>query len=430
MASAINKRELYSYGILATPLAFAGIPLYIHAPDFYATEYGVSLASLGVILLSLRFLDAIQDPIIGYLSDKYSKYRPKFMLISLILMAISFTLLFKPLTGNYLLWFAVFVLLATTAFSILTINLNTLGGLWSKDKNQKTTIAGYRETFGLIGLVLAVTLPSIFQNHLPKEQAFSYVSFFLFVIIAFAAFIFSKWQKGHLRINERKSNQDLSFKKIKNVSGDTKKFFVIYGISILASSIPAVLVLFFIRDRLDLENYAGLFLLAYFLSGAIGITIWNYVSRQIGKHKSWGFAMLLAIASFIWAYFLSEGDFWPYLAICIISGIAFGAELVLPSSILADHIHKSKNEEIAAIYFGFLAFLAKLALALASALTLPYLQSQGFVAQNNNSQGALHALSISYAAIPCFIKLISIYLLWRIINEKNINLINRSSNHA
>nr|MCH9704551.1 MFS transporter [Pseudomonadota bacterium] len=59
--SPMGKKELVAYGMLAMPLAFAGIPLYLHAPDFYATEFGISLASLGFVLLALRCIDAIQD---------------------------------------------------------------------------------------------------------------------------------------------------------------------------------------------------------------------------------------------------------------------------------------------------------------------------------------------------------------------------------
>jgi Na+/melibiose symporter-like transporter len=206
-------------------------------------------------------------------------------------------------------------------------------------------------------------------------------------------------------------------------------FFAVYGISMLASTIPAVLVLFFIRELLKLESYTGLFLLTYFLSAVIGIAIWNYVSQKIGKYKSWAVAMILAIISFFWTYFLGDGDFWPYLVICFVSGIAFGAELVLPASILADNIHDSEQEETAAMYFGILAFLAKFALAVTAATTFSYLESRGFVVGKSNSENALSALSLSYAAIPCLLKITAIYLLWRIINEKNSNF-NRISNYA
>lgn len=417
MKERLSKKDLLIYGMQAMPLAFAGIPLYIHAPDFYATEFGLSLASLGLILLALRFLDAVQDPLIGYFSDRCAQHRPKIMFAGSVGLAVSFALLFKPLVDNYAMWFALFVLLATTAFSALTINLNTLGGLWSRDKNQKTTIAGYRESFGLLGLMCAVTLPSVLQNNMPKEEAFFFVSFFLLFIIILTGLFFVRWQKNHRHLNERNRANTRSWRQIKKISGETKKFFLVYGVSMLGSSIPAILVLFFIRDRLALENYTGLFLLFYFLSGAAGIPMWNHLSRTIGKHKTWLMAMLLATVSFVWAYFLGAGDFWFYLIICAMSGAAFGAELVLPASILADYIHETNNEETAAMHFGVLAFLAKGALALSAAATFPYLEGVGFVAGQSNDENALQALSLSYAALPCLIKLSAIYLLWRITNK-------------
>ena len=67
--------DLALYGILALPLAFAGLPVYLHAPDFYATSYGLSLAALGSVLLGLRVVDAVQDPLIGTFSDAFAHRR-------------------------------------------------------------------------------------------------------------------------------------------------------------------------------------------------------------------------------------------------------------------------------------------------------------------------------------------------------------------
>ena len=198
----------------------------------------------------------------------------------------------------------------------------------------------------------------------------------------------------------------------------------------LLGGFPQQKVLFFIRDKLNLENYTGLFLLAYFLSGAIGIPVWQHLSCKLGKYRTWLTAMSLAVVSFICAYFLSIGDFWQYLIICIMSGVAFGAELVLPTSILADHIHDNKKEDQASFQYGVLAFLAKLSLALAVAISFLFLDISEFTPDTQNTDSSLKALSLSYAAIPCFIKLISIYLLWRLINDKATNNINRSSNYA
>lgn len=66
----IPAKALLTYGALAFPLSFAGLPIYLHAPDFYAVTLAQPLASLGLVLLALRLIDAFQDPLIGSLSDR------------------------------------------------------------------------------------------------------------------------------------------------------------------------------------------------------------------------------------------------------------------------------------------------------------------------------------------------------------------------
>ncbi|MFT7432564.1 MAG: GPH family glycoside/pentoside/hexuronide:cation symporter [Alphaproteobacteria bacterium] len=423
-------KDLLSYGALAIPLAFASMPIYIHAPDYYATDHGVSLTAIGLLLMFLRFFDAIQDPFIGYMSDKNPHLRPKIMLIASLLLVISFAMLFNPPLSAPLVWFGVFVLLTTTSFSILTINLNSLGGIWSKDKLTKTTIVSYREFLGLLGLMVAVVLPTALQSYMSKGLSFHYMSGVLAVLMLLTYYFFNKWHSKHAYLNKmRDVPKSTSFQWVK-VETNVKKYFTIYAVSMLASSIPGVLIIFFVRDKLNLEPYTGIFLLSYFLSGAIFMTAWKSLSDQYGKHYIWLCAMILAVCSFIWAYFLQAGDFWQFLIICIASGAAFGAELVLPPSILADHIQYYKKEKQVSFYFGLLAFIAKFALAIAVAVSFIILDKYEFTPGLKNNETSLQALSLAYAAIPCLIKLISIYLLWRYLNENKKSNINRSYNHV
>jgi GPH family glycoside/pentoside/hexuronide:cation symporter len=65
-----NAGVLPRYGLFAGFLAFAGLPIYIHAPKFFVDEYGVSLAAIGGVLLVLRLIDFVQDPLLGRLVDR------------------------------------------------------------------------------------------------------------------------------------------------------------------------------------------------------------------------------------------------------------------------------------------------------------------------------------------------------------------------
>ena len=105
----LNRPDLFLYGALALPLAFAGLPVYLHAPDFYATAHGLSLAALGTVLLGLRAVDAVQDPLIGAFSDALAHRRKTILLAGAFLLLAGFAGLFNPpaLSGaGYLAWFA------------------------------------------------------------------------------------------------------------------------------------------------------------------------------------------------------------------------------------------------------------------------------------------------------------------------------------
>lgn len=439
-ATTLSRKALLSYGVLALPLAFAGMPLYVHAPDYYATQYGVSLASIGIALLILRIIDAVQDPLIGQLSARFAQYRQRVIVLSALLLALTFTLLFQPVKGLALWWFAISMFLATTSFSALSINLNTLGGLWSCDSQQQTRITSTREAFGLIGLMLAVLLPSALSQIMPASQAFGWVSGLLVLLVVVALIGFLRWAMSHNVTQQKAPQSRLTYLSIiGHMPRHSRHFFGIYGVSMLASAMPAVLVLFYIRDRLEAEALTGLFLLLYFVAGAVGMPLWQRLSRRYDTTRSWALAMLLAIMSFVWAYFLQAGDVWHYGVICVLSGIAFGADLSLPPALLADHIHQQEVENSASMQFGLLAFLAKTALALGSAIALSLLDMAGFQAGQANNSEALQMLSLTYAAIPCAIKLIATMWLWRVFplhntgesHEKNhSNHTHRSSHHV
>ena len=120
-------------------------------------------------------------------------------------------------------------------------------------------------------------------------------------------------------------------------------FYGIFFFSNLASAIPAVLVLFYVRDRLAAEQYTGLFLVIYFLSGAAGLPVWQRLSVHTGKARAWAISMMLAIATFLWAFTLAEGDIVPFAIICCLSGAALGADLAIPPAMVADRIDSIRD---------------------------------------------------------------------------------------
>lgn len=423
---AVRRPDLLLYGALALPLAFAGLPVYLHAPDFYATSYGVPLAALGGVLLGLRAIDAIQDPLIGALSDALADRRRLVLLAGAFMLLAGFGGLFNPpaLSGTgYLAWFAVNVFVCTTGFSIVSINYQALGGLWPASTADRTRITGTREALGLVGILAASVLPSVLRNRYDAAAAFQVVTLVLAILLIAGGVLFLRWlatdrrspadvtadatagvSAGGRKVQPASDTASAGFRDLLR-GGWARRFYGIYFISNFASAIPAVLVLFYIRDRLAAETWTGLFLLVYFLSGAASMPVWQAVARRAGTARAWGVSMIVAAVTFIWAFTLGAGDIVPFAVVCVLSGSALGADLALPPALLADRIERAGDEAIASRYFSGAAFFAKASFALATGLTLPVLDALGYV-PGAPAVGAVGLyLSGVYALIPCAIKI-------------------------
>jgi glycoside/pentoside/hexuronide:cation symporter, GPH family len=181
--------------------------------------------------------------------------------------------------------------------------------------------------------------------------------------------------------------------------------FVLNGI---ASAVPATLVLFFVQDLLQApKSLEGVFLGAYFMAGALAIPLWLQAVKRIGLAWGWLLSMLLSIAVFIWAATLGAGDIWAFVVVCVLSGVALGADLAFPSALLTGAIAAQNDQgQHEGAYYGWWNFATKLNMAMAAGLALPLLDVFGYTPGARDPQ-ALQALVIAYCVLPCALKLIA-----------------------
>ncbi|MCV0426731.1 MAG: MFS transporter [Roseibium sp.] len=389
---------------MAFPLAFAGLPIYLHAPDFYAVTLEIPLATLGTALLALRLIDAVQDPFIGSLSDRFHLHRGTIIALGATMLGAGFWMLFHPVTQAPILWFAASVLICTTGFSIVSINFQAIGGLWLTSAANRTRITASREAVGLIGLLFAAVTPPILAEVSGRQAAFHWLALGYLPLLAIAFWFLLRWMRTTAFETPAPDQYKIGWKLLFRDRWRAL-FFGLTFLNTFASAIPAVLVLFFIRDRLGAENYTGLFLLVYFLAGAISMPVWTHLARKFGKLRAWQFSLVAAVFTFCWAALLGPGDLWAYALVCMLSGLALGADLALPPAILADHIDIDQRQNEASRLFAIMAFMSKSALAIATGLALPLLGLFGYHPNVAMTPDLNFALSLTYAGLPCIFKL-------------------------
>lgn len=409
----ITASQLSFYSLLAIPLAFASLPLYLFMPDFYAREMGVPLAALGTALLGIRLFDAVQDPLFGLWAQRLQGRRLRLGMAGLlVILAFSVLLLTSPPSGGAAFgWFVVMMLLSTSALSFILILYQSGGAIWSNDYHTRTRITAWREGFTLLGVIAAVSLMGVLREQFTEREGFTLFGMVFCAVLAVGGCLWWVWAKQNAPTITHSAEPHTAKTFSASLVRQHQRFFGIWFLSQLASAIPVVLVLFFIRDRLLLEAYTGLFLGIYFLSGAAGMPLWRWVETRRGKRAAWASAMALSIVSFLWAFGLGAGDMLGYALVCALSGLALGGELALPPSMLADRITAAGDEARTTLLFGIAGFIGKASLALASGIALPLLAWQGYTPAGGSSAEAVTLLAGVYAILPCLIKTLALGLL-------------------
>lgn len=390
-----------AYGLLAMPLAFGALPIYLFIPDFYAQTTLLSLSTLGAVLLGTRLLDAFADPLLGVLSDSIP--RRLFLCLALLPFATGFVALFQPssvLTPE--LWLVSSLLLCTLGFSACTISYQAWGGDLGTDTPSRLRFTAARECFGLCGVVIAAVLPVFLAADVVTGLGRMWWLFIPLLIFCAAFSLLKVPDVRNSPVNKPAFINDLTLVLSDTVYRRLAGVFVINGI---ASAFPATLFVFFVSDVLDARAQSGLFLGLYFLSAAAAIPLWVKIALLWGRPRTWLFAMTLAIAAFSCAFILGQGDLIAFTLICIVSGAAVGADLTIPSSIVADLGERTRR---AGAYFGIWNLLAKFSLAFGAGVSLPLLDWAGY-----QPGTGIHVQSLvaAYVLLPIMFKSVAIILL-------------------
>jgi Na+/melibiose symporter-like transporter len=405
------RPALLAYALFGMPLAMAALPLYVHLPQFYAGELGVPLTQLGILLLALRLVDAVVDPLLGLWSDS-GRSRKRLIVAAAPMLAIGMIALFRPpalTTPGLLAWLAMTLLFVYTAFSLATINLGAWGAELSDDPVERTRITATREGLALVGVVCASIAPSLLGGSGPRSEGLGLQRFapVFALFLGLCTWVLWRFAPDTARAATVAVPWPSRFGKVlRDVM--FRRLLVVFMFNGIAAAIPATLLLFFIADVLIAPERQALFLVLYFVAGACGMPLWVRASARWGKVRAWQLGMVASVIAFVWAAALTHGDVLPFAIVCVLSGLALGADLALPPSLLADVISRGDRnrgaDNATGAYFGVWTLATKLNLALAAGVALPLVAALGYVPATRDHVG-LTALAFVYAGVPSILKL-------------------------
>ena len=162
----LSRSAIYAHGSIGIPLAVIGYPLAIWIPAHYSGGLGISLATVGTILMLARFTDVLTDPLMGEISDRWQTRfgrRKPWLLVGMPVMMYGVYRLFIPPEDVGIWYFLVHLTLFFLGSTIIALPHRAWGAELSTDYHQRSRVTASREFFVLSGLMLAALVPMLVE---------------------------------------------------------------------------------------------------------------------------------------------------------------------------------------------------------------------------------------------------------------------------
>jgi len=394
------------------------------------------------VLLVGKIWDAVNDPVIGWLSD-HTKSRFGRRIPWMVLSSVPFALFFflnwwvPNFAGAGSQWglfayYAGVALIYNTFYTAMTLPHSALTPELSHNYDERSRITGFRMAFSLGGSVggLVVALV-VFESMKAAPDNVKYAAMALTVaIISLLSMAFCVVGIGKIAIQNERDRLKVEIPQPKLLLSEqfrivlaNRPFLIVCGIylfSWLALQFTATILPFYVGSWLGLPASQFPIIALTVQATALGlIPFWGWVSVRLGKKPVYFFGMTFWLIAQGGLVFLPPGQgIWIYV-LAILAGVGISVCYLIPNAMLPDVIELDElrtGERREGVFYGFFVFLQKIALALGTFFVGQALSFAGYISTVAGEpvpiqpESALTAIRIAIGPLPAISLLLGIGL--------------------
>jgi len=330
----------------------------------------------GIVFLISKAWDAVSDPIMGYLSDRtrtrFGRRRPYF-LAGIVLIFLSFFMMWYPVDFSRELHRVVYVLIAylffSTVITMVMVPYNALASELTLDYNERTSLSSFRIFFSSVSSLVCAVLPMEIVKMFPSErQGFVVmaVSFGLFFALPFLATFFSTEERKEFQGR----SEGIPFIRVFTEPFKTPTFvhvLLMYLFAFVAMDMVMAIVIYFMTYYLHRGGETNYVLGVLLVVQILALPFFYWVSRRTSKKTGYIIAALIWIGVML-VSFLITPDLQPFYIYVFgaIVGLSTGGVVIMIYSIFpdvpdVDELYSGQRRE--GIYSGLYTFMRKLSSA-------------------------------------------------------------------
>ncbi|MCO5184817.1 MAG: MFS transporter [Anaerolineae bacterium] len=429
-AGKLSTSTKFFYGIGDWGTAAATLARQLFWFVFLTEVVGLPAGVAGIVSLFGRIWDAINDPLIGTISDHISSCwgrRRPFFLIGAIPFGFSFFLMFAvPVLPNlvwYTIYYIIVFLIFDTSYTLINVPYTALTAELTEDYDERSSLTGWRMSVAILANLITAGLfkllaENVFANWFgdaPHALQYGYmVSAALWGLsMTLSTLIVFTFIREPVR-TEAQTPPIRPIQTFKEVFSNRpfRLAATIYLLTLVSVDIVATVMVPFLLFYLGFDRgWDSAMLAVVMLVGFLTMPLTVKITRTFGKINTyiatmflWGIVMLLmgqappGIAPQILIFF------------GMIAGLGFGAANIIPWALIADVVEVDEwrtGQRREGIYAGYLVFFRKLTSSgavFAVGLILSFLGYD----EVEKSAESITALRIMISVVPAILLIMAI----------------------
>ena len=431
-----KTRLLLSYGLGDAGTGLAATQFGFFLFRFFICSAGLPVIIAGSLLMLIKIWDAINDPLIGWLSDRTkSKWGPRipWMVTASLPLGLSLAAIWWIPTGSILnktIYYVIISIIVMTAYTSINLPFAALSTEISEKTSIRTKLNASRFTGSIIAGLTGLIIAGIVLNYegLVNNQYFlmGKISGCIAVITTLlSCWGLAPYAKKARRPSGKAEPITIQFRRIFN----NKKFLKVISLYILlwcALQLMQTVALIYVQDVLNVPSEVANWVpIPFQISALLGLQIWTKVSNKFNRISALNYGSIIWIISCTLALFLpsltkvsSIGDVFflqhhnlllfviLIFIICLI-GIGASTAYLIPWSLLPDAIDEDP-EKPAGLYTAWMVLIQKIGIGLSVQILglLLYISGYQSCFVDNSSLSIIEQSSLAQLTIRLCIGLI------------------------
>jgi GPH family glycoside/pentoside/hexuronide:cation symporter len=393
---------------------------------FYTDIFGLKPKDMALLFLLVRFIDAIADPVMGLITDKFTtkwgRYRPYFLFLSVpfgLSVFLTFTTPEFDYTGKLIYAYVTYIFV-NLMFTSVTIPYISLIGVLTSDSKERLTANGYRLFFAkiaafLVSIVVPILAEKLGKNDLARGYQLAMGIMALLGTLLFLFCFFTTKERVEHEVDKKPVSEQL---KLLFKNGQWTLLFGVCFFGTVGYVIRGSVAIFYAKYFLGGDaSVQSTFMATGVTAAILAMPVSTYITKHYCKIKLFKYTQLAVGAiSLVMFFVVKPGDM--ALAYVIYFILSFVVDLHAPVfwsaiSEAVDYGHAETGKRVSGLSFGGISFAQKAGMGVAGAAVGYLLDFFEYSPDGVQGETTLVGLALMLTIIPGVFHVIMGVLMFR-----------------